>query len=393
MKGAALVGQSGGPTSVINASLAGIIEGVRERSGGRIYGMRFGIEGFLEGDLLDLSSLPDQEVGLLKATPGSALGSTRRKLTDEDLPRVRELLEKYDIRYLFLIGGNDTMETIHRVEAYCRRTGYELFGVGVPKTVDNDLVGTDHTPGYPSAARYVALSVLQGGRLAADMQRVDKFAIYQTVGRDTGWLAAASVVAKRRPDEAPHLICVPERPLTLDRFLADVERAIASYGYCYIVVGEGVVWEDGTPVSASQEKDSFSNIEFGAMGGASAALTLHRILKDRLGLRGEFQIPESLAMCASDRVSAIDREEAYACGRKAVTYASEGRSGIMVTIERSSSKPYRFTLGSIPLGEVARKTKPMPDEFLTPEGHFVSEAFEEYIRPLVGDIERFARLF
>ena len=195
-KGNAVVGQSGGPTSVINSSLAGVIE-TATASGvvDRVYGMRFAIQGLMEGSLIELSDKPKAFLDKLKRTPSSALGSSRHKIQDPDLPKILKVLKKHDIRYFFLIGGNDTMDTIHRVEKYCREQGYELFGVGIPKTVDNDLFGTDHTPGFPSAARCNILNVLQAGILARDMQRVDRYVIYQSIGRDAGWLCAATAAA------------------------------------------------------------------------------------------------------------------------------------------------------------------------------------------------------
>ena len=198
-KGNAIIGQSGGPTSVINSSLAGVIEQAKKtRSIANVYGMHFAIEGFMEGDVIDLGKESKATVKGLKCTPGSALGSCRHKVKEPDLPRILENLKKFDIRYMFLIGGNDTMDTIHRVEKYARENGYEMFGVGIPKTVDNDLFGTDHTPGYPSAARYTALSVYYAGILARDMERVDQFVVYQSIGRDAGWLTAAAALAKTK---------------------------------------------------------------------------------------------------------------------------------------------------------------------------------------------------
>jgi 6-phosphofructokinase 1 len=392
-KAQAVVGQSGGPTSVINSSLVGVVEAARGSSRiGRVYGMRFGIEGFMEDRLLELSGCPRGLLRGLRRTPSSALGSSRHKVRDEDLPRILEILKTRDIRYLFLIGGNDTMDTIHRVEAYCRRQGYELAGVGIPKTVDNDLFGTDHTPGFPSAARCNILNVLQAGLLARDMQRVDKFVIYQSVGRDAGWLAAAAAAAKKREADAPHLIYLPERPFDRERFLADAADCQRRYGWVSIVCGEGLKQADGGLVSASQARDKFGNLEFGAMGGASVALSLHGLLKERLGLRGEFQITESLIMCAMDRAVELDLEEAYGCGREAVRLAEAGRSGVMVALERGPGAPYRVRYGTAALAEVAAKSKPMPPEYINPEGNFVTEAFLRYIRPLVGPIPEYASL-
>src|SRR4051794_24767188 len=213
LKGNALIGQSGGPTAVINASLVGLIEAAKKtRNIRKVYGMRFGIEGVLGDFLLDLTAESAANLKALRTTPSSALGSSRHKLKEPDFAPILDELKKYDIRYLFMIGGNDTMDTIHRITEYAGNAGYEMIGVGVPKTVDNDLFGVDHTPGYPSAARYVALSVMQGGLLARDMQRVDPFTVFQTVGRSAGWLPAAAALAKKRPEDPPHIILVPERP-------------------------------------------------------------------------------------------------------------------------------------------------------------------------------------
>ncbi len=393
LKGNAIVGQSGGPTAVINASLCGVIEGCRGSSQiERCLGMRFGIQGFLESDVIDLDRESPETINRLRTTPSSALGSCRYKLRDEDFPRLLEQLKRYNIRYFFLIGGNDSMDTIHRLEEFCRKANYPMLGVGIPKTVDNDLFGTDHTPGYGSAARYVAISVRQAGMLARDMKRVDQFVIFQTVGRSAGWLAAASALARSAEDDAPHLILVPERPFDRDKFLAAVKETYDKFGWCSIVCGEGITYPDGTPVSAARVTDQFSNIEFGAMGGTSAAMMLHRMISQAFGWRGEFQVCESLQMCAADRVSDIDLEEAYACGREAVRLANEGVSGMMVSIQRESSSPYRYRLGVVPLAEVAIKAKPMPDEFIDHEKLYVTDAFVEYARPLVGPLPQYVRL-
>ena len=393
LHGNAIIGQSGGPTSVINASLCGIVEEcLRRKEIGKTLGMRFGIEGFMQGEVIDLGRQPPATIAALRNTPSSALGSCRHKLADADFPRILEMLRKHDIRYFFLIGGNDTMDTIHRVEAYCRKNAYELIGVGVPKTVDNDLCGTDHTPGFGSAARYVALSVRQAGMLARDMRRVDQYVIFQTVGRSAGWLPAASALAKTSDDDAPHIILLPERPFDRERFLADVKRVYDRHGWCSVVCGEGVCYADGTPISAAQVTDKFANVEFGAMGGSSAAMMLHRMIHAACGWRGEFQVCESLQMCAADRVAPGDVEEAHACGRRAVELAVAGTSGVMVSIVRESSNPYRWSLGTALLAEVALGAKPMPDDFITAEGTFVTAACIEYLKPLVGPLPEYVRL-
>jgi 6-phosphofructokinase 1 len=393
VKGNAVIGQSGGPTSVINSSLAGVIHQIKATGlCDNVYGMNFGIKGFMEERLFDLGAQPAHVLEGLRSTPSSALGSSRHKVKAEDFPRILAVLKKHDIRYFFLIGGNDTMDTIHRVEKYCREQGYELHGIGIPKTVDNDLFGTDHTPGFASAARSNMLSVRQSGWLFRDMQKVDQFVIYQTIGRDAGWLGAATALAKTNEDDAPHLIYTPERVFDAERFLADAQKCIEKYGWVSVVCGEGLKYADGTPVSASTSKDNFANIEFGAMGGASVGLNLHKMLSKVTGLRGEFQITESLIMCAMDRAIPQDLAEAYECGKQAVELARKGETGYMVTIERVSNSPYAIRYSKAPLAEVAERAKPMPQDFLNAEGNFVTQKCLDYMRPLLGEVPEYVQL-
>jgi 6-phosphofructokinase len=393
LKGNAIIGQSGGPTSVINASLAGVVEAAKQVDNIKnILGMRYGIEGFMAENVIDLGREPQSAIAGLKQTPSSALGSCRKKLKDEDLPLIFEKLKKYDIRYVFLIGGNDTMDTICRIEAYAREHHHDIIGIGVPKTVDNDLFGTDHTPGFPSAARYMALSVMQAGVLARDMKKVDQFVVFQCIGREAGWLPAACALGKQDPADAPHILCMPERKFDKTKFLADVKRCYDTNGFVSIVCGEGITYADGTPVSASQVRDQFKNVEFGAMGGTSAAMMLHQIIHQEFGFRGEFQVTESLPMSAADRAVQLDIDEACMCGRQAVKLASEGKTGLMVTLVREPGKVYRCTTGTTPLKDVAVHAKPMPDEFINAEGNFVTQACLDYLRPLVGELPNYTRL-
>ena len=317
LKGNALVGQSGGPTSVINSSLVGVIcASIKSRGINRIFGMRFGIEGVLGNHLVDLGGYEWPELSALQKTPSSALGSSRLKLKDEHFPAILDTLKTFDIRYFFMIGGNDTMDTIHRVVEYANAQGFKMVGVGISKTVDNDLFGTDHTPGFPSAARYVATSVQQSGLLARDMQRVDQFVIFQTVGRSAGWLPAAAACAKQKPSDPPHIILLPEVPFKRAKFLAAAKRAKKEFGFVSIVCGEGITNADGSPVSASETRDKFGNTEFGAMGGTSSAMMLHRMLSDEFGWRGEFQVTESLQMCAAELSSSTSTKRSNVCGKR-----------------------------------------------------------------------------
>ena len=393
MKGNCIVGQSGGPTSVINSSLAGVISGALNAPMiDQMYGMNYGIEGFMKEQLIDLQRQPGNLIHGLRTTPGSALGSSRHKVKEEDFPRILEVLKKFNIRFFFLIGGNDTMDTINRVEAYCRNRGYEMVGVGIPKTVDNDLFGTDHTPGYASAARSNILNVMQGGVLARDMKKVDQFVVYQTIGRDAGWLGAATALARRKEEDAPHLIYCPEFYFNRDIFLADVEQVYKLHGWVSVVCGEGLTYADGTPVSSSETLDKFNNVEFGAMGGASVGLNLHKMITREFGFRGEFQITESLIM--SDFVRAVpqDIEEAYQCGVEAVRLAEKGETGYMITINRTSNHPYAIEFGKAPLKDVAVKARPMPRDYFNEAGNFTSPGFLDYIRPLIGDLPTFYQL-
>jgi len=393
MKGNAIIGQFGGPTSVINASLCGLVqEGLKSKKIEKLLGMRSGIIGFMRDEIVDLGREDPQIIEKLRKTPSAALGSCRYILKQEDFPLIMHQLKKYNIRYFFLIGGNGSMETIRRIENYCKKNHYQLRGIGIPKTVDNDLCETDHAPGFASAARYVCLSVQQAGRLARDMQSVDKYVILQTVGRNTGWLASSSALAKKNPADAPHLIYIPERPLSKDRFISDVKECIRKYGWVSIVCGEGILWKDGSFVASLKSQDGITDIEFGAMGGGSAALNLHKLIHQETNYRGEFQITESLSMCAIDRASVVDQEEAYECGVKAMRFAEEGASGIMVSIKRISSFPYKVRFDMVSLNKVAVHIKTMDDKYISIDGNFVTDEYIRYIQPLVGEIPEYSEL-
>ena len=393
MKGNAIIGQFGGPTSVINSSLCGLIqEGLKSNKINRILGMRYGIIGFMKDEIVDLGEEDPQIIKGLCKTPSSTLGSCRYILKQEDFPLILRQLKKYNIHYFFLIGGNGSMEIIRQIEEYCNENGYKLNAIGIPKTVDNDLYGTDHSPGFASAARYVCLSVQQAGRLARDMQSVDKYVILQTVGRNTGWLAASAAIAKKKAADAPHLIYIPERPISRKRFMSDVKKCVKKYGWAFIVCGEGILWEDKNFVASLRAQDNYSDIEFGAMGGGSAALNLHKLIHQETNYRGEFQITESLSMCAIDRASKVDLEEAYACGVKAIKLAEEGASGIMVSIHRVSSSPYKIKLSTISLDKVAVNIRPLDDKYINLQGNFVTDEYTKYIKPLVGEFPEYSDL-
>ncbi|WP_432798314.1 diphosphate--fructose-6-phosphate 1-phosphotransferase [Poriferisphaera sp. WC338] len=392
LTGNALVGQSGGPTSVINSSVAGVIQSAKNVPQiENIFGMRYGIEGLMQDNVFDFGAESDEAIEGLRSTPSSACGSCRYKLKDEDLPLVLEKLKKFNIRYFFLIGGNDTMDTVHRVEAYAQSQDYDMIGVGIPKTVDNDLFGTDHTPGYASAAKYMALSVLQAGVLTRDMKKVDQFVVFQCIGREAGWLPAAASLAKECDADAPHITLFPERAFDKDKFIAKVKEVYDKHGFVSVVCGEGITHADGSPVSASETRDKFNNVEFGAMGGSAVAVVLHKMIADEYGFRGEFQVTESLPMCAADRGVAQDFEDAYQCGVKAVELAAAGTTGVMVSMTREKGSA-TSTFETAPLCDVAVKAKPMPDEFISEDGFSVTDAYIEYAKPLVGELPSYTKL-
>lgn len=392
MKGNAIIGQSGGPTSVINASLAGVIYAVRKFSKIKnLYGMKFGIEGMLQENIINLSLEDPNIIYDLIRTPSSILGSCRYKIQSTDCEKALTILKKYDIRYFFIIGGNDSMDTIAKINKFCAQNGYDLRCIGIPKTVDNDLCGTDFCPGYPSAARYIALSVKQAGRIAQDMQTSTHFVVHQTVGRDSGWLAASAALARQKEGDAPHLIYLPERPITKEKVLSDVDACYRKYGWVSISCGEGIIWENGDVVSDPRLSDRFSNIEFGAVSGSSSAIVLHSLISKELGLLGEFQITESLQMSAIDRASEIDLEIAFKLGEKALEFASY-TTNKMVAIDIVSYSPFKYNISSIDLGLVANKTKSMPDTYISKSGNDISEEFIQYLTPIAGEIPRYLEL-
>ncbi|MBQ9874514.1 MAG: diphosphate--fructose-6-phosphate 1-phosphotransferase [Thermoguttaceae bacterium] len=415
-QGNAIVGQSGGPTSVINSSLCGVVQSCFELGQksadskiDKVFGMQYGVEGFMQDKVLDFGTIAPETIEGLKTTPGSALGSCRHKVQESDFPIILEQLKKYNIRYYFLAGGNDTMDTICRVEKYCKAQGYELRGLGVPKTVDNDLFATDHTPGFGSAARYVALSVKQAGVLARDMKKVDQYVVFQTIGRDAGWLPAAAACAKIDPEDAPHIILVPEIPFNFAKFIAKAQETLDKFGFVSVVCGEGIrdangvvvssLDADGNEIKKEKTVDKFGNQELGAMAGTSVAVALHKMLGKHLKrengvpCRGEFQVTESLPMCGADRATELDIQEAWNCGRRAVELALEGKSGVMVTMNRTSNSPYKVEYETAPLDAVAVEAKPMPLEYVDADNLFVTPACVEYLRPLVGDLPKYVKLF
>ena len=377
-----LVMQSGGCTPVLNRSLMGVVQEASElRAFGQIYGAAHGVEGVLRQDLIDLGRLSKAAWGRIARTPGAALGSTRRKLQQEDLQPVLDVLSKNDIRCLFIIGGNDSAETGHSISLHCRAAGYALRVVNVPKTIDNDLPLTDHTPGYGSAARFIALATMGAGQDAKAMGQASPITIMEVMGRDAGWLAASAALAKKEEGDAPHIICVPELPVDENRVLSHIEEAYRRFGFAVAVIAENVRGPNG--VLGSQEEpwfvDDFGHPYYDGPGRYLAGLA-SRHLKVRVRHEKPGTVQRSFMGC----VSRSDAQEAEMAGRAAVRYALDGHTDQIVTLVREPGKQYSCSYGLAPLEQVAGKVKTMPDKYLDPANEFVTAEFIDYVRPLVG---------
>jgi len=383
MKGNLIVGQSGGPTAVINASLAGVIqEALKHDEIQEIYGMLHGIEGVLKEELVDLRREDPTTIEKLKRTPSAALGSCRHKLKESDYERILKVLQAHNIRYFMYIGGNDSADTSANVARVARDAGYDLVVMGIPKTIDNDLAYTDHCPGYGSVARFIAQAVRDAGLDTEAIGVVDTVKVIEIMGRNAGWITAASALGKLEPDSAPHLIYVPERPLNIDRMLADVQAVYERKGHCVVAVCEGIRGPDGELLSATGGAlytDAFGHKQLGG-----AADVLCRIIADRLKLKARFDKPGTIQRMSAVLASPVDIEEAYMVGATAVRLGVQGTTGMMVTLVRESNDPYRCTTGLAKLEDVANAEKKMPDEYINAEGNGVTEAFLAYARPLIG---------
>ena len=387
ISGNAMVGQSGGPTSVINSSLCGVIkEAKRQKKIRRLFGAVNGIEGVLNEELVDLFAESMDSINGLKTRPGAALGACRYMIksddvNDKDIIRVFDIFKKYDIRYFFYNGGNDSMDTANKIDNAAKKLGYDLRVIGIPKTIDNDLVGTDHCPGYGSSAKYIITSVMEAGIHTASMYTSEPVTIMVTVGRNAGWLPAASCLAKRKPEDAPHIICFPEIPFNKDVFLKEVERVYKAVGGVFIVTGEGLKDMDGNYINAEYEAMALDAFGHPKLGGV--AETLKEMIEENLKLKTRWIKPDICQQAAMHLASAVDIREAEMCGRAAVKYGIEGKSGFMVTLERVAGEEYISKTGLIELSSVANVDRLVPIEFINKEGNFVSDKFYSYFKPLI----------
>ena len=375
---------SGGPTAVINASLLGLVEEAARRACFRtVYGARFGLEGIFKQDFVDLRALDRARLMRVAQAPSSALGTSRREIgTDGD--RLIEILRSRDIHCLFYTGGNGSMGAASQIAALARAAGFELQVIGIPKTIDNDLAETDHTPGYASAARFFACAVRDIG--ADNRALPGQVQFVEVLGRNAGWIVAATALARHRPDDPPHLIYLPERPLPLDRLLGDVERVYARLGRCVVAVCEGQLDEHGQPFGA--------DVRGNARGGLAMNLAhrLASLVTARLKLKARGEKPGLLGRVNRAARSAVDWKEARLCGRAAVRAAARGESGAMVTLVRQPGPGYRASTGLASLERIAGVERLLPERWLERESGEMHTEFLEYVAPLVGEIESYEDL-
>ncbi|MGC9452491.1 MAG: 6-phosphofructokinase [Oceanipulchritudo sp.] len=384
LTGNVLVAQSGGPTAVINASLAGVIEeALNHDCIEEIYGGLNGILGILQERLIDLAEEPQQAIRGLRYTPASALGSCRFKLKkDADLQRVVEVFQAHNIRYFFYIGGNDSQDTADKISKLAASVGWEMRVIGIPKTVDNDLIVTDHTPGYGSAIKNVATIVRELACDAEAMGQHDMVYILEVMGRSAGWIAAGATLAKRRdhPNDPPHLIYLPEVAFETNKFLDDVAEVLKKEKYCLIVVGEGLVDSDGNYISTSDSgQDSFGHSQLGGAGDYLKSL----IDQHFTGIKTRSFRPGHSLRAAAVTASKADNDEAYLTGRAAVRAALEGITDKMVTLTRGDSESYVCETGLADLSEIANGVKHLPASWINEDGVSLNYQFVKYAQPLI----------
>ncbi|WP_310449155.1 6-phosphofructokinase [Sulfuritalea sp.] len=382
-QGKVLVAQGGGPTAVINQSMAGVVLEARKfRNVELVYGAYHGVSGIVNEEFLDLTQETSHNIEMVANTPSSALGSTRDKPDLKYCQEIFKVLKAHGIGYFFYIGGNDSSDTVRIVSEEARRANYALRCIHIPKTIDNDLVGNDHTPGFPSAARFVAQAFM-----GANLDNAALTGVYLAVvmGRHAGFLTAASALGKKFPDDGPHLIYLPERVFSVEKFLTDVKATYDKYGRCVIAASEGIHDNQGTPIitqlSSQVERDAHGNIQLSGTG-ALADLLCDEI-KNKLGIkrvRGDTfgYLQRSFMGCVSD----VDQREAREVGEKAVQYAMWGDRDGSVAIKRTGFYSVDYQL--VPLESVAGKTRVMEDEFIAANGTDVTDAFRLYLRPLLG---------
>ncbi|MGE0486740.1 MAG: 6-phosphofructokinase [Gammaproteobacteria bacterium] len=383
----AFYAQSGGVTAVINASACGVIETARRHPQriGRVYAGRNGIIGALTEDLIDTSQESDADIAALRHTPSGAFGSCRYKLKGVDknraeYERLLAVFRAHDIGYFFYNGGGDSQDTSNKVAEFSAAAGYPLTCIGIPKTVDNDLPITDNCPGFGSVAKYVAVSIREAGFDVASMAKTStKVFVMEVMGRHAGWIAAAGGLAAATEGDPPHLILFPEVTFDENAFLVAVKRCVDEYGYCAIVVSEGLRNAEGRFVAEAGTRDAFGHAQLGGVAPVIAEL-----IKQQLGYKYHWAVADYLQRAARHIASQTDVEQAYALGRAAVEMALAGDNAVMPTIVRTSDEPYAWEIGKASLSEVANVEKKMPREFISANGFGITPACRRYLAPLIA---------
>ena len=392
LRGNILVGQAGGPTAVINSSLYGlVVEAKKYDFINKVYGAVYGIEGVIKKQIIDFGQEKNLAIKGLKWTPGAALGACRYKLSENfesnnDLKTIFKVFEEYNISYFFYIGGNDSMDTCLRIDKAARKLGYELRVIGVPKTVDNDLLGTYYCPGFGSGSKYIATSVREAGLHAVSMYTSEPITILQTVGRNTGWLPGASALAREDEADAPHLIYFPEIPFSIDRFLEDVQKVYQKIGGAFIVVGEGLKDADGNYINVQSNQVATDPFGHATLGGISEFLK--EAIESNLKIRTTNIKLDICQQSAMHFASKRDADDAEKVGRNAVKAAFEGLSGYMSTLVMDIKNSNISETGLIELEKVANFEREVPRELINGSGNYVTESFLDYVRPLIlGEVE------
>lgn len=382
-----IVGQSGGPTAVINSSLAGVIDyALASDKIDNVYGMINGIEGLLEDNIINLSNVFEcmpHELNRLKLTPAMYLGSCRYKLTGEkdELKRVVDILESYNVGYFVYIGGNDSMDTVKKLSDYTIENGIDIKVVGVPKTIDNDLNGIDHSPGFGSAAKYIA-SCVREVAYDTSIYSIKSVHIIEAMGRNAGWLTAASALARQEDMDAPHLIYLPEITFSVDKFVSDVKEKLEHYNSIIVVVSEGIRDENGEYISAkSDKKDIFGHSQLSGAGEY-----LKNVVEKEIGCKVRSLEPSVIQRSAGHISSLTDVEEAFNLGEVAVEAALEGKSGVFSTIRRISNRPYSIEYATEDVAVVANTEKKVPRSWINQEGNDVTNEMLDYVRPLIEGV-------
>ena len=381
----ALYAQSGGVTSVINATACAVIESVRKSKNiKKVYAGKDGIVGILNEDLIDTSVENAKEIKKLMHTPGGTFGSCRHKLKDarqnkREYERLIEVFKAHDIGYFFYNGGGDSQDTSNKIAQYTKEAGFPVTCIGIPKTIDNDLPFTDNCPGFGSVAKYIATSTKEAALDVKSMSKSStKVFIFEVMGRHAGWLAASSGLAQSKDSSAPHVILLPEVPFDENKFLKKVKDSVNKEGYCVIVVSEGAKYKNGKFLADAGTVDSFGHKQLGGVAPRVAG-----IINKKLGFKYHWAVSDYLQRSARHISSQVDLDQAYAVGKAAVEFATSGENSIMPVIVRKKSKPYSWEIGKVELSKVANVEKKMPKNFISKDGFGITQSCKNYLRPLI----------